>query len=230
MSNAYYTLPTGRVACIDGNCDFPPLNEALIEPNGLIAIGGDLSPTRLLLAYKNGIFPWFSEGEPILWWSPNPRMVLFPEALKVSVSLKKTIKKEIFTIRFNTNFRAVMTACSQTPREGQAGTWITDTMIEAYCELHKAGYAISAEAWQNGTLVGGCYGVKIDRMFYGESMFHHVTDASKVAFVHLVEYLRTLEVGLIDCQMKTAHLASFGANEIPREDFIHHLSRLTNRV
>lgn len=228
MSHAYYQLPTGRVACVDGDCGFPPLSEALAEPNGLIAIGGDLSPARLLNAYQHGIFPWFSEGEPILWWSPNPRMVLFPEALKISNSLKKTIKKQIFDIKFNTNFRAVMTACSQTPREGQAGTWITEAMIEAYCELHKAGYAMSAEAWQNGVLVGGCYGVKIGRMFYGESMFHHVTDASKVAFVYLVEYLKNAGVGLIDCQMKTAHLASFGAKEIPRDEFMTTLTRLTN--
>ena len=141
---------------------------------------------------------------------------------------KKTIKKQIFDIKFNTDFKAVMTACSQTPREGQAGTWITDAMIEAYCELHKAGYAISAESWQNGVLVGGCYGVKIGRMFYGESMFHHVTDASKVAFVHLVDYLKNVGVGLIDCQMKTAHLASFGAKEIPRDEFMTTLTRLTN--
>lgn len=226
--DSYYQLPTGRVACIDGNCDFPPLHQALKEPNGLIAIGGDLSPARLLNAYRHGIFPWFSEDEPILWWSPDPRMVLFPETLKISHSLKKTIKKEIFDIQFNTNFSAVMSACSQTPRHGQGGTWITDNMIEAYCELHKAGFAISAESWQNGALVGGCYGVKIGKMFYGESMFHHVTDASKVAFVHLVEYLKKQGVGLIDCQMKTAHLASFGAKEIPRAEFFAKLSDLTS--
>ncbi len=226
--HAYYQLPTGSVACIDGDCDFPPLNDALVDPNGLIAIGGDLSPARLLLAYQHGIFPWFSENEPILWWSPNPRMVLFLEALKVSNSLKKTIKKQIFEIKFNANFREVMMACSQTPRDGQAGTWITETMIEAYCELHKLGFAISAEAWQNGVLVGGCYGVKIGCMFYGESMFHHVTDASKVAFVHLAEHLKNAGVGLIDCQMKTAHLASFGAQEISRDEFITALNRLTN--
>lgn len=225
--HAYYQLPTGRVACVDGDCDFPPLHQALKEPNGLIAIGGDLSPARLLNAYQHGIFPWFSEGEPILWWSPNPRMVLLPEALKISNSLKKTIKKQIFEVKLNANFKAVMTACSQTPREGQAGTWITEAMIEAYCELHKAGYAVSAEAWQNGVLVGGCYGVKIGRMFYGESMFHHVTDASKVAFVHLVEHLKNAGVGLIDCQMKTAHLASLGAKEIDREDFLARLVKLT---
>lgn len=224
MSNAYYQLQSGRVACVDGDCDFPKLAQALVEPNGLIAIGGDLSLTRLLSAYKQGIFPWFSANEPVLWWSPNPRMVLFPEDLKISTSLQKTRKKNLFTIQFNSAFKAVITACSQTSRAGQPGTWITESMIEAYCRLFDAGYAISAEAWQNGALVGGCYGIKIGNMFYGESMFHHVTDASKVAFVSLVEHLKLSGIKLIDCQMKTAHLASFGAKEIPRDLFFKLLS------
>lgn len=227
MSYAYYQLPNGRVACIDDDCDFPPLNHALNEPNGLIAIGGDLSLPRLLNAYQHGIFPWFSEGEPILWWSPNPRMVLFPDELKISNSLKKTLKNKPFEVRFNTAFRQVISACSHTPRADQPGTWITQGIIDAYCALHDAGYAISAECWQNNTLVGGCYGVKIGKMFYGESMFHHVTDASKVAFVHLVQQLKSQGVGLIDCQMKTAHLARFGAKEIPRDAFFEHLTVLT---
>lgn len=226
MSYSYYQFPNGRVACIDDDCDFPPLNQALSEPNGLIAIGGDLSLPRLLNAYQHGIFPWFSEGEPILWWSPNPRMVLFPDALKISNSLKKTLKNKPFDVRFNTAFRQVISACSHTPRAGQPGTWITQDIIEAYCTLHNAGYAISAECWQDNTLVGGCYGVKIGQMFYGESMFHLVTDASKVAFVHLVQKLKSEGVGLIDCQMKTAHLARFGAKEISRDDFIDNLSSL----
>jgi leucyl/phenylalanyl-tRNA--protein transferase len=226
MSYAYYQLPNGRVACIDDDCDFPPLNHALSEPNGLIAIGGDLSLSRLLNAYQHGIFPWFSEGEPILWWSPNPRMVLFPDELKISSSLKKTLKNKSFEVRFNTAFRQVISACSHTPRAGQPGTWITQDIIEAYCTLHNAGYAISAECWQDNTLVGGCYGVKIGKMFYGESMFHLVTDASKVAFVYLVQKLKSEGVGLIDCQMKTAHLARFGAKEISRDDFIDNLSSL----
>lgn len=226
MSYSYYQFPNGRVACIDDDCDFPLLNQALSEPNGLIAIGGDLSLPRLLNAYQHGIFPWFSEGEPILWWSPNPRMVLFPDALKISNSLKKTLKNKPFDVRFNTAFRQVISACSHTPRAGQPGTWITQDIIEAYCTLHNAGYAISAECWQDNTLVGGCYGVKIGKMFYGESMFHHVTDASKVAFVHLVQKLKSEGVGLIDCQMKTAHLARFGAKEISRDDFIDNLSSL----
>jgi len=230
MSHAYYQLPNGRVASIDGNCHFPQLSEALTEPNGLIAIGGDLSVPRLLNAYQHGIFPWFSEGEPILWWSPDPRMVLFPAELKISNSLKKTLKNKTFELRFNTAFREVITACSKTPRGEQQGTWITQDIIDAYCALHVAGHAVSAETWQNGQLVGGCYGVKIGNMFYGESMFHLVTDASKVAFVRLVEHLKNQGVGMIDCQMKTAHLASFGAHEISRDDFIKQLSLLINHV
>ncbi len=228
MSHAYYQLPGGRVACIDGNCTFPPLAHALREPNGLIAIGGDLSLPRLLSAYRQGIFPWFSDGEPILWWSPNPRMVLFPDELKISDSLRKTLKKQKFEVRFNTAFRQVISACSRTLRSGQHGTWITQDIIDAYSALHEAGYAISAESWLNGKLVGGCYGVRISSMFYGESMFHHVSDASKVAFVSLVQHLKTLGIGMIDCQMKTAHLASLGALEISREEFFKKLVILCN--
>lgn len=226
MSYTYYQLPNGRVASIDGSCQFPPVTEALTEPNGLIAIGGDLSLTRLLDAYQHGIFPWFSDGEPILWWSPDPRMVLFPCELKISSSLKKTIKNKGFEVRLNTAFREVITACSNVLRGNQHGTWITQDIIDAYCRLHDAGYAISSETWLNGKLVGGCYGIKIGSMFYGESMFHHVTDASKIAFVYLVDYLKTQGVKLIDCQMNTAHLASLGAREISREDFISRLSTL----
>lgn len=228
MSHAYYQLPNGRVASIDGDCTFPPLTEALHEPNGLIAIGGDLSLPRLLTAYQQGIFPWFSDGEPILWWSPSPRMVLFPTELKISRSLSKTLKNTAFETRFNTNFRAVITSCSKTARDGQPGTWITEDIINSYCALFDAGYAISAETWLGDTLVGGCYGVKIGKMFYGESMFHHVSDASKVAFIRLVQKLRDEGIGLIDCQMKTAHLASLGAREVSRDDFARQLSILIN--
>lgn len=228
MSTGYYQLKNGRVAAIEGDCPFPPLTDALTEPNGLIAIGGDLSAARLLSAYKQGIFPWFSEGEPIMWWSPDPRMVLFPDELKISASLKKTLRKNLFELRFNTAFREVMTACSEAPRYGQAGTWISNEMINAYCKLHDLGYAISMESWLDGKLVGGCYGVKISRMFYGESMFHHVTDASKVAFVHLVEFLKNQGVGMIDCQMKTPLLASFGGREIARDEFMQNLTKLVN--
>jgi leucyl/phenylalanyl-tRNA---protein transferase len=231
LSNGYYQLETGRVAAIDAHCAFPPLESALSEPNGLIAIGGDLTATRLLSAYKQGIFPWFNHdplnlGEPIMWWSPNPRMVLFPDELKISNSLKKTLKKQLFEIRFNTSFKAVITACSSAYRDGQAGTWISPDMIAAYTELHRLGHAICMESWLDGKLVGGCYGIKIGRMFYGESMFHCVTDASKVAFVHLVNYLQDQQVELIDCQMRTPLLASFGGREINREVFMQNLQKL----
>lgn len=223
MSHGYYQLPNGRVASVDGDCRFPPLSDALTEPNGLIAIGGDLSLTRLLAAYQQGIFPWFSDGDPIMWWSPNPRMVLFPDELKISRSLAKTIKRSPFELRFNTAFLQVITACSHTLRAGQPGTWITQDIIAAYCAMHNAGYAVSAECWLDNKLVGGCYGVRLGDMFYGESMFHHVTDASKVAFVALVQKLKAEGVKLIDCQMKTAHLSSLGAREISRDSFAQRL-------
>jgi leucyl/phenylalanyl-tRNA--protein transferase len=228
MSSAYYKLPSGYVLALDDENNFPALSDALTEPNGLIAIGGDLSATRLLTAYKQGIFPWFSEGEPIMWWSPNPRMVLYPNELKISKSLNKTLKNNTFETRINTAFQAVIKACSNTARSNQPGTWITDEMINAYCELHLQGFAICAETWLNGKLVGGCYGVKIGRMFYGESMFHTQPNASKIAFVHLVEYLKSQQVVMIDCQMKTPLLSSFGGREISRDVFIQTLSKLVN--
>ncbi len=224
-----YRLPGGDVAALDPDTSFPPLETALKEPNGLIAIGGDLSPARLLEAYRHGIFPWFSAGDPILWWSPDPRMVLFPEDLKVSRSLSKRLKRLDYEVRIDTSFRAVMEACASAPRDGQPGTWIVPEIVEGYCRLHDLGYAHSVETWMDGHLVGGLYGVAIGRMFYGESMFHHVTDASKIAFVHLVQHLASLGFGMIDCQMKTAHLASFGAREIPRSLFAHHLQHLTSQ-
>lgn len=226
MANHYYQLLTGFVLALDPESEFPPLDDALTEPNGLIAIGGELSSKRLLQAYRRGIFPWYNAGEPILWWSPNPRMVLFPDELNVSRSLSKILKKSLFEIRVNTAFRDVISACSEVKRPQQSGTWINQDMINAYCELHALGYAISVESWQDDQLVGGCYGIKINRMFYGESMFHRVSDASKVAFVHLVQYLQSHHVGMIDCQMKTPLLSAFGAREIPREQFEKHLSFL----
>lgn len=226
--NAYYRLPGGHVAALESNTPFPPLSHALKNPNGLIAIGGDLTPQRLLDAYRHGIFPWFSEGEPILWWSPDPRMVLFPPELKISRSLAKRLKRQDYVVRFDTDFRAVMQACSQTPRDGQPGTWIVPEMIDAYCQLHELGYAHSVETWIDGKLVGGLYGVKLGNMFYGESMFHHVTDTSKIAFVHLVRWLQQIDVGMIDCQMHTPHLATFGAREIPRNMFAAKLAELVN--
>jgi leucyl/phenylalanyl-tRNA--protein transferase len=212
---------------LNPNDPFPPLASALREPNGLLAAGGDLSPERLTEAYSKGIFPWFNPGEPILWWSPDPRMVLFPGELKVSRSLRKTLKKQGYEVSVDTAFRQVMEACSA-PREGQGGTWITPAMIDAYTELHQQGLAHSVETWMGGRLVGGLYGISLGRMFYGESMFSLATDASKIAFVHLVRQLERWGYGMIDCQMKTAHLASLGAREIPRAEFSEKLSELVN--
>lgn len=226
MTDEYYQLDSGYVLALKQDTPFPALEQALNEPNGLIAIGGDLSSKRLLTAYAQGIFPWFSEDDPIMWWSPNPRMVLFPAEFKVSSSLKKTIKKNPYHLTINTAFREVMSACSQVKRPDQAGTWINQAMIDAYCELHHLGHAVSSESWLDDQLVGGCYGVIIGRMFYGESMFHTQTDASKIAFVNLVNHLKTKQVGMIDCQMKTPLLSSFGGREIPREVFSQTLSKL----
>jgi len=226
MADQYYKLSDGYVLALEAESKFPPLAQALKEPNGLIAIDGDLSSKRLLAAYSQGIFPWFSEGDPIMWWSPNPRMVLFPAEFKVSSSLKKTLKKNPYQLSINTAFREVITACSQVKRPDQAGTWINQNMIDAYCELHDLGHAVSSESWLDNQLVGGCYGVIIGQMFYGESMFHTHTDASKIAFVNLVDYLKTKNVGMIDCQMKTPLLTSFGGREIPREVFSQTLSKL----
>lgn len=210
---------------LDSDTSFPPPEQALREPNGLLAAGGDLSAGRLVAAYSQGIFPWFSRGEPILWWSPDPRMVLFPEELKVSRSLGKTLRKRAYEIRTDTAFRNVMEGCAA-PREGQPGTWISPAMIAAYTRLFEAGLAHSVETWINGELAGGLYGVALGRMFYGESMFSRAADSSKIAFVHLVRQLGRWEFGMIDCQMKTAHLASLGAREIPREQFLRKLREL----
>jgi leucyl/phenylalanyl-tRNA--protein transferase len=190
----------------------------MVEPNGLLAIGGDLSVQRLLAAYRRGIFPWFSEGQPILWWSPDPRMVLFPAEFVVSRSLRRRIAEARFDIRIDTAFADVIRACAG-PRDGASGTWITSAMIAAYEELHRAGHAHSVEAWRDGRLVGGLYGVALDRVFFGESMFAQETDASKVALAHLVAQCRRQDVGLIDCQQDTRHLASLGARTVPRSLF-----------
>lgn len=206
---------------------FPPMTRALAEPNGLLAAGGALDPEWLLHAYRHGIFPWFSEGEPILWWSPDPRMVVFPGELRVTNSLRKTLHAGRFRVSCDTAFAQVIAACAA-PREPGGGTWISPKIQEAYCRLHELGHAHSVEAWQDGKLVGGCYGVAIGRAFYGESMFHRVTDASKVAFAHLVRLLERLNFAVIDCQMTTAHLSSLGGREIPRSEFVAGLARWTN--
>jgi leucyl/phenylalanyl-tRNA--protein transferase len=197
---------------------FPPPESALDEPNGLLAAGGDLSPQRLLDAYRHGIFPWYSDDAPILWWSPDPRMVLFPGELRVSRSLRKTLERDAYETRFDSAFAEVIARCAA-PRDGQSGTWIVSEMAAAYTRLHELGFAHSVESWRDGELVGGLYGVALGRVFFGESMFSRETDASKVALVRLVERLRRDDYRLIDCQQATPHLASLGAREISRNDF-----------
>jgi leucyl/phenylalanyl-tRNA--protein transferase len=211
---------------LEANDPFPPVSTALAEPSGLLAAGADLSPQRLLAAYRRGIFPWFSPGEPILWWSPDPRMVLYPERIKISRSLTKTLRNGDYTVRFDSVFDRVIAACAMTPRAGQSGTWITPAMQAAYLRLHVQGIAHSVETWQDGKLVGGLYGLAIGRAFFGESMFSHRTDASKIALAHLCVHLKRRDFGIIDCQMETAHLKSLGAYPIPRDDFIAQVSSL----
>jgi leucyl/phenylalanyl-tRNA--protein transferase len=206
---------------------FPPVQRALTEPNGLLAAGGDLSMHRLLEAYRHGIFPWYSEGQPVLWWSPDPRMVLVPGDIAISRSLRKRLRSRVYEVRVDTCFTRVMQACAE-PRDGQDGTWITDDMLAAYASLHAAGVAHSVESWLDGELVGGLYGLGIGRAFFGESMFMRATDASKVALAHLARQLARWEFGMIDCQMVTTHLASLGAREIPRKHFIGALAELVN--
>ena len=197
---------------------FPPVSEA--NSDGILAIGGDLSPERLLLAYKSGIFPWFEEGEPIFWWSPNPRMVLFLDELVVSKSMRNVLNRNIFKVTFNQNFREVISNCQQVKRDGQNGTWITNDMIEAYCKLHELGIAKSVEVWQNDELVGGLYGIDLCHVFCGESMFSKVSNASKVAFIALVNQLKKDNYKVLDCQVYNEHLESLGCREIDRTDFM----------
>ena len=201
-----------------GDAPFPPVSKALKSPNGLLCAGGSLTPERLVEAYSRGIFPWFSEGDPILWWSPDPRMVLFPDELKVSRSLRKSVDRGLYEIRVDTAFRDVIEACAA-PRDGQGGTWIVPEMVEAYTRLHELGFAHSVESWQDDRLLGGLYGVSLGPVFFGESMFARAPDASKVALVSLVERLKARDAPVIDCQQATPHLASLGAREIPRKAF-----------
>jgi leucyl/phenylalanyl-tRNA--protein transferase len=204
---------------------FPPADKAMTSPNGLLAAGGDLSATRLLDAYAQGIFPWFNEGEPILWWSPDPRMVLLPDQFKASHSLQKVLRNANYQVTFDRAFEQVMRCCAA-PREGANGTWISRDIIAAYCKLHRFGDAHSVEVWIDKKLVGGLYGVAIGKMFYGESMFSNVSNGSKIALAHLAKQLARWQFGMIDCQMATSHLASLGAHEIPRGKFIEHLQEL----
>lgn len=209
---------------LDETLWFPDPNTA--DENGIVAIGGDLSPERVLLAYMQGIFPWFSEDEPILWWSPDPRMVLYPMAFKISKSLKKTLRTTSYTVTFNTAFAAVLNACATIPRNGQEGTWITTEMKETYLELHRQNIAMSVEVWDEDTLIAGLYGIDLpnNKLFCGESMFSKKTDASKIAFAHLVAWVLKQNYRLIDCQMYTSHLESLGAREVDREVFLSNFS------
>ncbi len=206
---------------------FPPVDAALDDPNGLLAAGADLSVPRLVDAYRHGIFPWFGPREPVLWWSPDPRMVLVPAELHIARSLRKRLRRRDYVVTADTAFQAVMAGCAE-PRDEDGGTWITRPMVRAYTALHGAGFAHSIETWIDGELVAGLYGVAVGRAFFGESMFARVTDGSKIAFVHAVRQLERWGVPLIDCQMSTAHLASLGAREIPRADFVAALARLVD--
>lgn len=213
------------ITLLQEDTPFPPVEHALRNPNGLLAVGGSLLPARLLDAYRHGIFPWFNESDPVLWWSPDPRMVLFPSEFRISRSLHKTLARHAYEVRVDTAFEQVMLGCAA-PRLGQPGTWINEGMVKAYTELHRMGYAHSVETWIEGQLAGGLYGVAIGRMFYGESMFSYQRDSSKIALAYLAANLVHWNFGMIDCQMNTAHLASLGAREIPRTEFIRHLREL----
>jgi leucyl/phenylalanyl-tRNA--protein transferase len=207
---------------------FPPTN--LAEENGLLAIGGDLSEARLLLAYSLGIFPWYSENDPILWWSPDPRLILLPPEVRISRSLKQTINRGVFKIAMDTAFEEVITSCATVHYKKAADTWITDEMISAYVQLHKSGYAHSVEAWSDGELAGGLYGISLGSAFFGESMFARKSNASKAAFAALVEQLTKWKFTLIDCQITTAHLKSFGAMDVPRRNFMKMLKTALKRA
>lgn len=207
---------------------FPPLSRALHEPDGLLAAGGDLRPERILAAYRHGCYPWYQQGQPILWWSPDPRFVLFPDELHISRSLGKVLRRQAFTISYDQAFDRVIDACAG-PRSYADGTWITDAMRQAYQQLHRLGHAHSVEVWQAGELVGGLYGLCIGQVFFGESMFSHADNASKVAFAHLVPDLQRWGIRLIDCQMQTRHLASFGARAIERQAFAGQLAQLVEQ-
>ena len=214
-----YRLPRAPV--------FPEPREA--EPDGLLAVGGDLSPERLLQAYAAGIFPWFSEGNPILWWSPDPRMVLLPDRMHVPRSLARTLRRGRYEVRADTAFSQVIRRCADAPRPGQDGTWITDEMVFAYERLHRLGFAHSFEAWADGALAGGLYGVSLGAAFFGESMFSERPDASKAAFARAVEWLGSWGVELVDCQVRTEHLARFGAREMARDEFLDRLGRALSK-
>jgi leucyl/phenylalanyl-tRNA--protein transferase len=217
-----------RIPWLTERDPFPPVERAMRDPNGLLAAGADLSPTRLLDAYAHGIFPWFGDDDPVLWWSPDPRMVLWLAEMHVSRSLRRTIRSRTFTVTADRAFADVMAGCAG-PRNGPGGTWITPEMRQAYERLSVLGYAHSVETWSDGALVGGLYGVALGRVFFGESMFTRQPDASKVALVHLVRQLERWGFAAIDCQMSTEHLASLGAREVPRSDFLAHVRQFAGR-
>lgn len=214
----------GSIAFLDNHDPFPSTDQALIEPNGLIAISKTLEAKKIIEAYKQGIFPWFNPREPILWWSPNPRLVLFPDDLKISTSLSKKIKRNNYHFVINKDFSSVIKYCSKVKRKDQNGTWIDDRIINAYSELHRMKIAHSFEIYFNKRLIGGLYGIILDQVFFGESMFHLEADASKLAFSQAVRYLKNIGIKMIDCQVKTDHLLSFGAKEIKRDQYIQLLN------
>jgi len=207
---------------IEDDTPFPPVDSA--DQHGILALGGELTVERLINAYSHAIFPWYDEDQPVIWWSPDPRFVLFPEKLRVSKSMRQVIKRGIFEIRFDTAFRDVISSCAETPRRHERGTWITPDMLEAYCMLHENGYAHSVEAWRDGKLAGGLYGVSLGSMFFGESMFTREANASKAAFITLVTKLINHGFSLVDSQVHTNHLESLGAEEIPRTEYLEYLS------
>lgn len=211
--------------CFDeNNISFPPVEEA--DEEGLLLIGGKLTPANVLEAYKEGIFPWYNEDEPVLWWSPDPRFVLFPSELHISRSMQKLIKQQRFSFKTDTAFEDVISACKTTTRTGQNGTWITSDVEDVYTELFKLGYAHSAETWQNDELLGGMYGIQLGKVFFGESMFSHKSNASKFAFINFVQHLQSTGVELIDCQVYTPHVESLGARMIKRKEFTSLLKKL----
>jgi len=213
---------------LDDAQPFPPAEQALEEPNGLLAVGGSLAPRRLVNAYRHGIFPWYNEGEPILWWSPDPRLTLLPNRLRISRSLRKVLRRQEFQISFDRAFAAVIEGCAA-PRPQAAGTWITEEMRDAYIAMHRQGFAHSVESWYDNKLVGGLYGIAIGQVFFGESMFSRRSNASKAAFAVFVQALKAWGYALIDCQIHTDHLATFGAEEMPRSDFLGLLERCCER-
>jgi leucyl/phenylalanyl-tRNA---protein transferase len=211
------------VFLLSDTIEFPPPH--LASEEGLLAVGGDLTQKRLLLAYRMGIFPWFSNNEPILWWSPDPRLVLYPHEIKISKTLKKIIKKEVFKVTMDLAFNEVINQCAQVRLKKNQGTWIIEDIIEAYCQLHESGFAHSVEVWRQGELAGGLYGVSLGKCFFGESMFTRISNASNIALFKLVEYLKKLSFDMIDCQVATEHLTRFGARQIPRIRFLNQLEK-----